>query len=161
MSMNDERPDDTPTLPRRTVVQAAAWAAPAIAVTAAAPMIAASGLEDPTDINVLKQPTPPREGQAFRLTFRGEKDFEIVPFPANSTATVTVTGGTFPEGPTWSGATVLTDSGTDPRVIQLQLTADSFYLQGQAPAGTVISTVVKDAANRTIGSDTTTIASAG
>ncbi|GGF31024.1 hypothetical protein [Subtercola lobariae] len=143
---------------RRGVVTGAAWSVPVIALAVAAPAASASGT--PTDISVTLQPTPPKVGQPLRLTYRGTSGFDFVPFPAGSTATVVISG-TF-TGTLVSGATVTTTSGTNPVTRTLTITnLDGFYVQGTGQNGSSVSVTVYDGGGAEIGSDFTTIGTAG
>jgi hypothetical protein len=139
---------------RRGVVKGAAWSVPVVALAVAAPAASASVV--PTDIAVTLQPTPPKPGQALRLTYRGTSGFDFVPFPTGSTATVVISGAF--TGTTVNGATITATTGTDPITLLLAITnLDGFYVQGTGQSGSSVVVTVSDGDGNVIGSDNTSI----
>lgn len=141
---------------RRTIVTGAAWTVPVVALAVATPAHAASTAE-PTDIQVTRQPTPPVANRALRLTYAGTSNFETVPFPAGSTAVITIAGPL--ASPIFNGLSETSSSGTDPITYVFAITNQSaFYVQGTPQSGTSINVTVYDASSNEIGSDSTTVA---
>ena len=141
---------------RRTIMRGAAWSVPVVAATVATPLAAASVVPTPTDISVTLAPSPPVPGNPVRLTYRGTADFEEVLFPAGSTAILTVSG-TF-TGTVINGATIASQSGTNPVVYTLAITnLERFYVQGVGQAGSSVAVAIYDGTGREIGSDFTAI----
>ena len=76
---------------RRTVVKAAAWAAPVVAVAAAAPMAAATVEPEPAGVAMTATNHSSIEGGYWVSTRPSDVDGEEVPFPSSGDTIVTLT----------------------------------------------------------------------
>ncbi|MBN9632435.1 MAG: hypothetical protein J0I18_17815 [Actinobacteria bacterium] len=89
-----------PPVSRRTLVSAAAWTAPAIAMTAASPAAAASTPTSKPTIEFSTFPPPAKAGEVFGDIVIAATTDGVTPVPAGALITVTLTGTTLPGGAT-------------------------------------------------------------
>ncbi|MBO1738149.1 hypothetical protein [Leifsonia sp. TF02-11] len=89
-----------PPVSRRTLVSAAAWTAPAIAMTAASPAAAVSTPTSKPTIEFSTFPPPAKAGEVFGDIVIAATTDGVTPVPAGALITVTLTGTTFPGGAT-------------------------------------------------------------